>query len=316
VEFALIAPVMLLLVLTAIDLGRLLYSQIVITNAAKEGALVASQGGTFQANQPCSDTNDVMCGVLTEAKGGFVEVDQARVTLSPAVCQKNAEYPASGSPPNVSVTVQAPFRLVTPVIGAIIAPNITLTGTAQAQCLVVPDITFPSTPAPVAAFTVSPSTTGPAPFNASFDASASTSPGSSITSYAWSFGANGVTASHNYPTAGTYTVTLTVTNGFGQTDTDTATITVTAPGTPTCAPMTVSFTATNASNNGHPHRMDLSATANPGMSGLTWTWSGAISASGQSPKNIDFPASGAQSVTVTATKATCSWTATQTVTAP
>ncbi|HET8785699.1 MAG TPA: TadE family protein, partial [Candidatus Limnocylindrales bacterium] len=44
VELALIAPVFLILLLTAIDLGRLMYSQITITNAAKEGALVASQG--------------------------------------------------------------------------------------------------------------------------------------------------------------------------------------------------------------------------------------------------------------------------------
>ena len=65
VELAIVAPVFLLLMLTAIDLGRLLYSQITITNAAKEGALVASQGGTFQSNEACSDTNEVMCGVLT-----------------------------------------------------------------------------------------------------------------------------------------------------------------------------------------------------------------------------------------------------------
>src|SRR3954468_21017358 len=101
------------------------------------------KGGSFQANQPCSDTNSVMCGVLSEAKGGFVEVDRARVALAPAQCVKNAEYPSAGSPPNVSVSVEAPFRLLTPIIGAIIAPNITLNGTATAQCLVVPDITFP-----------------------------------------------------------------------------------------------------------------------------------------------------------------------------
>ena len=93
---ALIAPVFLILLLSALDLGRLLYAQITITNAAKEGALVASQGGTFPANQGCSDANTVMCGVLTEADGGFVEVDQTKVDLAPAVCVKDAMYPASG----------------------------------------------------------------------------------------------------------------------------------------------------------------------------------------------------------------------------
>jgi hypothetical protein len=98
VELALIAPVFLLLLLTAIDLGRLLYSQITITNAAKEAALVASQGGTWQANAACSDSNTVMCGALSEAQGGFVIVEQTRVSLSPAVCDKNA--PIRRRPPD------------------------------------------------------------------------------------------------------------------------------------------------------------------------------------------------------------------------
>ena len=118
VELALIAPVFLILLLTAIDLGRLMYSQITITNAAKEGALVASQGGSWQANAGCSDTNTVMCGALSEAQGGFVIVEQTRVTLSPAVCDKDAPYPAGG-PPTVSVEVSSPFRVVTPIIGSL-----------------------------------------------------------------------------------------------------------------------------------------------------------------------------------------------------
>ncbi len=114
VELALIAPVFLILLMTAIDLGRLLYSQITITNAAKEAVLVASQGGTWQTNAPCSDTNTVMCGALTEADGGFVIVEQTRVTLSPATCDPNATYP-SGGPPTVAVEVSSPFNLLTPI---------------------------------------------------------------------------------------------------------------------------------------------------------------------------------------------------------
>ena len=59
----------------------------------------------------------------------------------------------------------------------------------------------------------------------SFDASASTAPGSTITSYAWNFGdtatGTGQTATHTYAAAGTYTVSLTVTAGNGQTATTT-----------------------------------------------------------------------------------------------
>lgn len=315
VEFALLVPVMLLLMLTAIDLGRLVYGLITVTNAAKEGALVASQGGTYQAGQPCSDSNTVMCGVLTEADGGFVEVDRARVTLTPAVCDKNAMYPTTGTPPMVTVSVDAPFRVLTPIIGDIVGRDLTLTGTADAQCLVVPRVTYPSIPAPVAAFTASP-TSGSAPLTVSFDASASYSESSTIVSYEWSFGDTETVpdASHTFAAPGSYSVTLTVTDNRGQTTTSAPqTITVAGSGGPTCP--TVTFTAKDKSNKNFPHRMDLTGELSPSSNGWTWEWTGAISATGSSP-TVDFPSSGQHTVTVTATKGACSVSDTQTVTAP
>ena len=317
VELALIAPVFLLLLLTAIDLGRLLYSQITITNAAKEAALVASQGGTWQANAGCSDTNTVMCGALTEAEGGFVIVEQTRVTLSPATCELNGTYPAGG-PPTVSVEVSSPFRVVTPIIGSFLGSDVILHATAQAECLVVPEVTFPSLPSPTAAFTASPMS-GPAPLDVAFDASGSSSPGATVTSYVWSFGASETDplATHTFAAAGTYTVVLTVTDSRNQTATATATITVTGSGpAPTCP--SIAFTAKDKSNATHPHRMDLDSTFSPASPG-SWSigWTGSISATGKSP-TVDFPSSGPQSVTVTATDGagTCTVTTTQTVVAP
>jgi Flp pilus assembly protein TadG len=324
VELALIAPVFLLLLLTAIDLGRLLYSQVTITNAAKEAALVASQGGTYQSNQPCGPTNTVMCGALTEAQGGFVEVDKARVTLTPATCVPNAQYPPGG-PPTVTVSVSAPFRVVTPIIGQIVGSNLVLSATADAECLVVPEVTFPSLPNPTAAFTASP-TSGSAPLLVNFNATGSFSPGATITSYSWSFGGSGPTPSFTFA-AGSHTVTLTVTDSRGQTDQDTTTITVSGGGggtptptpPPTCA-SSVDFTAVNKANGGHPHRMDLAATLTPNQSGWTFTWTGSWS---QTPPvtgpgvTVDFVASGSQSVQVTATKSGCpTLTKTKAVTAP
>ncbi|MBS1836901.1 MAG: PKD domain-containing protein [Actinobacteria bacterium] len=91
---------------------------------------------------------------------------------------------------------------------------------------------IPNTP-PTASFTV-----GGSFLNLTVDGSASTDPDGSIASYAWTFGdggtATGVTASHTYATAGTYTVTLTVTDNRGATNTTSSPVTVVAPdpGTP------------------------------------------------------------------------------------
>ncbi|HUW68419.1 MAG TPA: S8 family serine peptidase [Candidatus Nanoarchaeia archaeon] len=63
-----------------------------------------------------------------------------------------------------------------------------------------------------------------------FDGSGSSDPDGTIVSYAWDFGdqytGTGVTTSHSYTAAGTYTVNLTVTDNDGLTGTDIATVSV------------------------------------------------------------------------------------------
>ena len=105
-------------------------------------------------------------------------------------------------------------------------------------------ITVGEAGAPTALINVTPSTTGIAPFTVYFDASQSSVADSgegcgscSIVSYAWNFGdgtptGNGMTISHTYTSAGTYTVVLTVTDSNGNTGYDSVTITVNAAGVP------------------------------------------------------------------------------------
>ncbi len=89
---------------------------------------------------------------------------------------------------------------------------------------------------PNAVITANP-TNGQEPLTVSFDASQSTDPNDDITGYYWDFGDgntdSGVTVTHTYSTAGTYTVTLTVVDSNGFTDNDTVVISVSVNNPPT-----------------------------------------------------------------------------------
>lgn len=86
---------------------------------------------------------------------------------------------------------------------------------------------------PLAAVITTASQTGDAPFNVTFDGTASTGP---INSYSWSFGdgltASGATVFHVYQHPGTYSATLTVTDAGGLSHQNSMTITASAPVVP------------------------------------------------------------------------------------
>jgi len=114
---------------------------------------------------------------------------------------------------------------------------------------------------PIASFTADP-TFGVAPLEVAFNASNSSDPDGSITSYAWDFKdgetGNGETISHTFSSIGSYNVMLTVTDNDGATDLITKTINVTetsnqsptasftADPTSGVAPLEVSFNASNS----------------------------------------------------------------------
>jgi PKD repeat protein len=81
---------------------------------------------------------------------------------------------------------------------------------------------------PVAALSANP-TNGIAPLAVSFSGAGSSDPDGTIASYAWTFGdggtASGISTSHTYTSAGTYTATLTVIDNLGATGSKSVTIT-------------------------------------------------------------------------------------------
>lgn len=96
-EMALVLPVVLIILAIVLDLGRLYYVVVALTDAAAEGA-------TYAAINPKDIT-----GAATraqEASGGFVQIDTGMVTVdAPAI--------VAGAP--VTVTVRYDFKVATPV---------------------------------------------------------------------------------------------------------------------------------------------------------------------------------------------------------
>ena len=136
---------------------------------------------------------------------------------------------------------------------------------------------------PVALFTVD-QAAGTIPLTVNFDASASSDPDGSITSYVWNFGdgnsGSGVTVSHTYNSAGTYTARLTVTDDDGSTDTATRTIQVSSPSI-TNTPPNASFIATPTSGEAPlTVNFDASASSDPDGSITSYVWNFGDSSTG------------------------------------
>jgi Flp pilus assembly protein TadG len=96
VEFAFVAPVLILLVFGMIEFGRAVMVQQIITNASREGARLAVLDGTT-----ASDVRTKVGTYLTDAS-----IKGATVTINPSE-PNTAGY---GAP--VTVTVQVPFSQV------------------------------------------------------------------------------------------------------------------------------------------------------------------------------------------------------------
>ena len=111
------------------------------------------------------------------------------------------------------------------------------------------DLTIdPPNAAPTASFLPS-ATTGQAPIEITFDASASSDPNGDALTFAWDFGdgesGSGVSTTHTYTTGGSFAVTLTVSDGILE-DTATDSVVIDAPNAAPTASFTSSATTGQA----------------------------------------------------------------------
>lgn len=311
VEFALVLPVFLFLVVIAIDFGRLFFTNIQIANAAREGANIAASSPT--------DTSLIQARVTQEkntqgqrGEGTFVVTtvcaDPSGTTIACSLAT------GGGGPGNtVTVSVQGPFTFLTPIINGFFGGSLQITNAATATVLgYVPGAGASQPPTcttnPSAVFTVI-NTTGLTIF-ANPSGSTPNSGICNISGYNWEWGdtlADVGTATgneHTYGAPGTYTIILEVTNQAGShqysqtitvpfpvatptptptpgpTPTPTPGPTATPIPTPSPTPVvctlpTANFTWTttgNGSNKIFTYR-DASTSANPASCPITdWLW--------------------------------------------
>lgn len=132
VEFALVIPVMLLLVVGGLDAGRLFFTWIAVSDAAREGAAYAAGNA---AGNP-TDTSGI--SVRVNQEGNVQGQGGEGTTTITTTCTDRYGYAltcasafgGNGTGNTVKVAVQRPFSFVTPVIGAILGNSVNLAGSA------------------------------------------------------------------------------------------------------------------------------------------------------------------------------------------
>jgi Flp pilus assembly protein TadG len=95
-EFALLLPLLLLVLFGILDLGRLFHAAIAITNAAREGA-------RYGIEHP-AETSEIEAAVQAEAVGSGIDLADAALSTIAVSCPDGACTP--GAPLRVEVTYQ------------------------------------------------------------------------------------------------------------------------------------------------------------------------------------------------------------------
>ena len=308
-ELALILPVLLLLLVGALDLGRVFYSQITVNDAAREGAIEGSRNpNSFLAGTACTsankESNRIMCRTLNEARGGFVTVAPADVSVS---CSTGTCPTSASLGQTISVAVTGRMTLLTPFLGAIFgSQDLALSANATAQLNAAPSATGT---APTASFDAAP-LTGPAPLSVTFT---DTSTGGPVT-WSWDFGngqVSGTQGPHTivYSSPGTYTARLTVGNAGGITFT---TRTITVGAAPVGAPV-AAISATPTTSGAAPLTVSFADLSTGSPDTWAWTFGNGQTSTQQNPGPIVFASVGTFTVTLTASNSSGSSTATATV---
>lgn len=318
VEFALIVPVMLLLLVMAIDFGRLFFSYIQISNAAREGAAYGSHAPTNLV----TITSRALQETNAQAQRGESAIavtakcnDSAGTAL--ASCSL-ATGGAAGAGNSITVNVNEPFTFMTPMITAVFS-NLQLNASATSVVTDYASSSGGTPPGPCSLPTASFVVTVTSGLTVFADPSASTPKTGTcnISGYNWKWDPDPTNDtvgfatgdSHTYAAGGTYTITLEVTNQAGAaTTTRTVTVPV-GPPPPVCAKPSANF---NVATGGPPGKTktytDASTVADPVNCPITdWLWTftdqSGLQSNAQNPAPVTYGTPGSHPVTLKVTNA-------------
>ena len=106
VELLLVLPILLLLIIGSVELGRIYFAKIVITNAAREGAYYLSSNASDYANLSGSyrftNTRQI---IKNESNNSGVVLSDSMITIS---CTVNSTTCSAGQPAIVTINTTVP----------------------------------------------------------------------------------------------------------------------------------------------------------------------------------------------------------------
>lgn len=121
VEFALVVPLLILLILGIAEFGKAYYLQTTISAAAREAARVMAL-----ANDPSPTVNLGAARAAAKSAASNLGLTDAQITVTPSTCVTNSADPTA----TVTVKVSYPLTFITSQFGS----PITLIGTGVMRC--------------------------------------------------------------------------------------------------------------------------------------------------------------------------------------